>query len=102
MKEFEAVCIAKIRSVIGLAKPFSSAAKTTKIGDDFLFHHAPVAILISARKSAMDRFGADVNGGLATAHMETQAESMGLGVLVSGFCDYQYENQPEGTENNRT
>ena len=85
MREFEAVCIAKIRKVIGLAKPFLSAAKTTKIEDDFLFHHAPAAILISAKKSPMDHFGADVNGALATAHMETQAESMGLGVLVSGF-----------------
>lgn len=85
MREFERVSMAAIRKVIGLAEPFSSAAKTTRIEDDFLFHHAPVAILISAKKSPMDRFGADVNGALATAHMETQAESMGLGVLVRGF-----------------
>lgn len=85
MVEFERVSVAKIRSVIGLAKPFSASARTTQIPNDFFFHHAPVAILITAKKATMDRFGADVNGGLATAHMETQAESMGLGVLISGF-----------------
>ena len=85
MAEFERTSVAAIRKVIGLAKPFSPAAKSTIIEDDFLFHHAPVAILISAKKSVMDHFGADVNGAFAAAHMETQAESMGLGVLVSGF-----------------
>lgn len=85
MEEFERTSIAKLRRVIGLAKPFSPEARTTHFDDDFLFHHAPVAILVSAKKNVMDHFGADVNGAFATAHMETQAESMGLGVLISGF-----------------
>ena len=85
MAEFERVSVATIRRVISFAKPFSAAARTTQIPDDFLFRHAPVAILVTAKTVAMDSFGAAVNGGLATAHMETQAESMGLGVLISGF-----------------
>ena len=63
---------------------FSKAARR-EIDDHFFFFHAPVAIIISAEKSPKDLFGCDINGGLATAYMEIAAESMGLGVLYSGF-----------------
>ena len=53
--------------------------------DHFFFFNAPAAILVTAEKSGMDLFGTDINGGLASAYMEIAAESMGLGVLYSGF-----------------
>lgn len=85
MAEVEKECVAMFRKALKLAGVFSSAARKREIPDDFFFFRAPAAILICAEKSPKDLFGCDINGGLATAYMEIQAESMGLGVLYSGF-----------------
>ena len=52
---------------------FSKASVT----DDFFFKGAPLVIVVSG--------GDDVNPALASSYMELMAESMGLGVLYSGF-----------------
>ena len=84
MAEFERVSVAALRKAMRLAKRFSPMLESMRIEDDFLFHGAPAAILVTASKEMIGYFLADVNGSLATAHMETQAECMGLGVLISG------------------
>ncbi|NLM61693.1 MAG: 4Fe-4S dicluster domain-containing protein [Clostridiales bacterium] len=82
LAEIEKAGVDFFRKLIRLAKPFSSYARDVVIDDHFFFFNAPVAILVSEMKST---FGGNVNGALAAAHMEVQAESMGLGVLYSGF-----------------
>ena len=47
------------------------------VTDDFFFKGAPLVIVVSG--------GDDVNPALASSYMEIMAESMGLGVLYSGF-----------------
>jgi len=45
--------------------------------DSFFFKGAPLVILVSARN--------EVDAALASSYMEIMAESLGLGVLYSGF-----------------
>lgn len=85
MAEIEKECVALFRKAVKYAGFLYPAAKNREIDDHFFFFHAPAAILVTAEKSAMDLFGTDINGGLASAYMEIEAESMGLGVLYSGF-----------------
>ena len=85
MAEIEKACVGLFRRILKFAGLFSSAARKYNIHDHFFFFNAPAAILVTAEKSGMDLFGTDINGGLASAYMEIAAESMGLGVLYSGF-----------------
>lgn len=57
--------------------PFSSYIKNTTIDDKFFFKGAPVVIVVSGK--------GDTSACLASSYMELMAESMGLGVLYSGF-----------------
>ena len=85
MAEVEKECVALFRKALKFAGLFSAAARKREIDDHFFFFNAPVAILVSADTRLTDKFGTDINGGLASAYMEIEAESMGLGVLYSGF-----------------
>lgn len=51
--------------------------KGMEIGDDYFFKGAPLVIVVSSSSS--------INAGLASSYMELEAESLGLGVLYSGF-----------------
>lgn len=82
LAEVERECVAFFRKALKFAGFLYPAAKGREIDDHFFFFHAPAVILVTAEKSMM---GTDINGGLASAYMEIEAESMGLGVLYSGF-----------------
>ena len=45
--------------------------------NDFFFKGAPLVIVVASKST--------VDGGLASSYMEIMAESLGLGVLYSGF-----------------
>lgn len=57
--------------------PFSSYIKNANIDDNFFFKGAPVVIIVNGKSKT--------NACLASSYMELMAESMGLGVLYSGF-----------------
>lgn len=76
-RKIEDECVKLFRGGTKLASPFSQVVKNVKIDDNFFFKGAPLVIVVSGRD--------DVNAGLASSYMELMAESMGLGVLYSGF-----------------
>lgn len=57
--------------------PFSSYIKNTVIDDNFFFKKAPLVIVVSGKSNT--------SACLASSYMELMAESLGLGVLYSGF-----------------
>ena len=57
--------------------PFSSYIKNSTIDDNFFFKKAPLVIIVSGR--------GNTSACLASSYMELMAESLGLGVLYSGF-----------------
>ncbi|MBQ8502884.1 MAG: nitroreductase family protein [Clostridia bacterium] len=59
------------------ATPFSGYIKNMTIDEHFFFKGAPVVIVVSGK--------GDTSACLASSYMELMAESMGLGVLYSGF-----------------
>ncbi len=77
--EAEAICVNLFRDGQKLdAGPASFLKRIdVTITDDFFFKGAPLVIVVSG--------GDDVNPALASSYMELMAESMGLGVLYSGF-----------------
>lgn len=75
--EIEQICIGLFRKGIGAAGKVSSMARNITVDDHFFFKGAPLVIVVSGRGA--------VNGSLASSYMELMAESMGLGVLYSGF-----------------
>lgn len=77
MDRFEAPAVRLFRRLLPLMKLINPAARRTAIDDHFFFKKAPAAIMILSRDK--------VNGALAAANMELMAESLGLGVLYSGF-----------------
>lgn len=77
--EIEAECVKIFRGAIKAGKPFVSSLKDYKVGEHFFFRGAPLVIVVSG-KGGMNR-------GLATSYMELMAESLGLGVLISGFTE---------------
>ncbi len=76
-KEIEAECVKLFRNGQKLAAPLVDMVKNINIDENFFFKKAPLVIVVSAR--------GDINAGLASSYMELMAESMGLGVLYSGF-----------------
>ena len=76
-KEAEALCVDLFRKGTSLPSRFASFSESFKITDDFFFKGAPLVILVTSKS--------DVNAGLASSYMEIMAESLGLGVLYSGF-----------------
>lgn len=59
------------------ASPFSKYLRNITIDDNFFFKGAPVVIVVSGKGTT--------SACLASSYMELMAESMGLGVLYSGF-----------------
>ena len=76
-KEAEEICVKLFRRGKTLGAPLSAFLKRIQITDNFFFKDAPLVIVVSSKS--------DINGGLASAYMELMAESLGLGVLYSGF-----------------
>lgn len=75
--EAEEICVNLFRKGKKLGSPFASFLKRFEITDNFFFKGAPLVIVVSSKST--------VDGGLASSYMELMAESMGLGVLYSGF-----------------
>ena len=75
--EIERECVKLFRAGTGVGKYFSNTIKNVGIDDNFFFKKAPLVIVVSGK----DR----VSAALASAYMELEANSLGLGVLYSGF-----------------
>ena len=75
--ELEKECVDLFRKAQKVTSPFAEIVKNLNITDDFFFKGAPLVIVVSSKS--------EVNAGLASSYMELMAESMGLGVLYSGF-----------------
>ena len=75
--EFEKECVDLFRKGQKVASPFADIVKNLKVTDDYFFKGAPLVIVVSSKS--------EVNAGLASSYMELMAESLGLGVLYSGF-----------------
>lgn len=73
----EKECVKLFGTGVKLGSPFSDMLKRTKIDDKFFFKGAPLVIVVSGSNS--------VDPGLASSYMELMAESLGIGVLYSGF-----------------
>lgn len=76
-KEAEEICLKLFRRGQKVGSPLSSFLKRIDIDDNFFFKGAPLVIVVSSKSN--------VDGGLASSYMEIMAESLGLGVLYSGF-----------------
>jgi len=75
--EYEQIALDVVRRMqpkLGAVNPY---IKNLEISDHFLFKNAPVVIVVKAVDA--------LNGALAASIMEIMAQSMGLGVLYSGF-----------------
>ena len=75
--EAEAICTGIFRKGQKLGAPLPDFLKRIRITDSFFFKGAPLVIVVSGRS--------DVDAALASSYMEIMAESLGLGVLYSGF-----------------
>ena len=76
-KEAERLCVNLFRNGQKAGSKVVAALKQFEISDTFFFKGAPLVIVVSGRSS--------VDASLASAYMEIMAESLGLGVLYSGF-----------------
>ena len=76
-EEAEKICVDLFRKGQKIGSAAADFLKRTKITDTFFFKGAPLVIVVSGRGS--------VDAGLASSYMEIMAESLGLGVLYSGF-----------------
>jgi len=79
MAECEAAAVEVFKRAQSVANTFYPPLKNTVIDDNFFFKGAPLVILTAANSTR------NVNPGLASSYMELMAESLGLGVLYSGF-----------------
>lgn len=75
--ELEEICVKLFRKGSKLAAPVYPAVTNMEIDDRFFFKGAPLVIVVSAKSTG--------NANLASSYMELMAESLGLGVLYSGF-----------------
>ena len=73
----ERECVRLFRTGVNVGKKFVKPLQQQEIDDNFFFKKAPLVIVVSGRDS--------VNATLASAYMELMANSLGLGVLYSGF-----------------
>ena len=76
-KEAEEICVNLFRKGKKIGSPLNSFLKRIDIDDDFFFKGALLVIVVFAKNG--------IDGGLASSYMEIMAESLGLGVLYSGF-----------------
>lgn len=75
--DLEKECVKLFRTGIKAGSSFVKSLKRMNIDDQFFFKGAPLVIVVSGKD--------DVNASLASSYMELMAESMGIGVLYSGF-----------------
>ncbi len=75
--EAEAICVELFRTGQKLGARLAEFLRRVNITDSFFFKGAPLVIVVSGKD--------DVNPALASSYMEIMAESLGLGVLYSGF-----------------
>ncbi len=73
----ERICVDIFRKGQRIGASIAAPLKRIEISDSFFFKDAPLVIVVSARNS--------VDAGLSSSYMEIMAESLGLGVLYSGF-----------------
>lgn len=73
----EKECVKLFGTGVKLGSPFSAVLKRTNIDDHFFFKGAPLVIVVSGTNST--------DPSLVSSYMEIMAESLGLGVLYSGF-----------------
>lgn len=73
----EKICVGIFRKGKDLGSNFVQYLKRIEIDDDFFFKGAPLVIVVHSKNA--------VNASLVSAYMEIMAESLGLGVLYSGF-----------------
>ena len=76
-QEAEKICVDLFRKGQKAGSLLVPTLKKFEISDSFFFKGAPLVIIVSARN--------DVDASLASSYMEIMAESLGLGVLYSGF-----------------
>lgn len=77
LPEAEKEAVKLFRFAQKAATPFSGYIKNISIDDKFFFKGAPVVILVNSSSETSACF--------ASSYMELMAESLGLGVLYSGF-----------------
>lgn len=75
--EIEKECVKIFRTGVKAGSTFVSTLKNMEIDDNFFFKGAPLVIVVSGTSKT--------DTGLASSYMELMAESLGLGVLYSGF-----------------
>ena len=75
--KIEKECVALFRRIQKIAAPFAKIVRSMEIDDNYFFKKAPLVIVVSSKDN--------INAGLASSYMELEAESLGLGVLYSGF-----------------
>ncbi len=75
--KIEQMAVRLFRRLKPLAGLFNAQTRRAEIGSHFFFFHAPIVIVIAAKKP--------IDGVLAAQNMEFVAEANGLGVLFSGF-----------------
>lgn len=75
--DIERECVSLFRRAAKLGSGLSERARNMNVTDDFFFKGAPLVIVVSAKE--------DVDAALASSYMELMAESLGLGVLYSGY-----------------
>ena len=78
--EYERIAVSILRRIKRIAYPFIGRYRHFQITDNFFFKGAPVAIVIKANDV--------IDGALAASLIELMAQSLGLGVLYSGFFTY--------------
>lgn len=76
-EEAEEICVNLFRKGKKIGSPLINYLKRIEITDDFFFKKAPLVIVVAGKSN--------VDAGLASAYMEIMANSLGLGVLYSGF-----------------
>ncbi|MEG0239620.1 nitroreductase family protein [Anaerorhabdus sp.] len=77
INEIENIAIHLFKKCLPFVKMFYAPAKRIQIDNHFFFKKAPLVILIVSRNNT--------NGMISTTRMALMAESLGLGVLYSGF-----------------
>ena len=77
LSDIEKECVKFFRFGQKAITPFSAYIKNTTIDDNFFFKKAPLVIVVSSK--------GNTSACLASSYMELMAESLGLGVLYSGF-----------------
>jgi len=75
--EIERACVKFFRTGVDVGSKFIKSLERSEIDDNFFFKGAPLVIVVSGYDS--------VDPSLASAYMELMANSLGLGVLYSGF-----------------